>query len=145
MDRRAELGRALEHYRIGRGISQQQEFAELLGLKTRVTVAALERGRPVKVQTLYAVDKHFGWPLGVCHQFIEGQRAELPAPLGKGSLDTAPVDAEEFTDPTEVAIMAITELPESTKRAWVARLRAARARLREQRGPNGCDAEQQSG
>lgn len=125
MDRRRQLGAALHRYRLAQGI-RMEDFAPLLDLKTRVTVSAIEAGKPVKEWTYYAIDRYFGWPPSTTVDFLEGG-GELPEMR-------PPAPAEFADDPTETAIWQIRELSEARRRQWIDQLRQARAKLREAQG-----------
>ena len=129
MDRRPALGTAVRNRRLDLGMSQT-ELAKAARLATRVTVGAVEAGKPVKALSLSRIEAALGYRPGAFREYLaDGSPLELA---------DQPSPREVYTDPTERQLMALDELPLAQRKAWVADLRAARARLRAEReDPNG--------
>lgn len=120
---RPALGLLIRDRRDELGLSQR-ELAAKAGLKTRITVGNVEAGRDVKDWVLRRLDHALGWRAGSCHRFLEdGTRPVL----------AEPEEREEYTDPAEADVWALTDLSPERRREIIAELRAARGRARAQR------------
>lgn len=102
MDHAHRLGEAVRRRRLTLGMSQR-ELARRAGLKSKITVSAVERGGAGRARdsTLYGLDRALSWPPGSAELML--QTGAEPTPLDQ----PAP---PEFTDPVEQQLWAIRGL-----------------------------------
>lgn len=104
-DRHRILGRYARERRLSLDLSLRQVAARA-GIKSRLTVAAVEQGRSVDPRTLWKLDRGLSWEKG---------SAERTLHTGEPPVELVP-DLDDFTDPVEQQLWAITDLSE--ERRW---------------------------
>ena len=110
---REELGRLVTERRLRLGITRQEDLARVAGLKSRTTIAAVEKGKSVKPWTLDRLDVALGWRIGSSQRFLQ---------------DGTPPEISEEIDPHEEVIKSLPHLSDERKALLLLEYRQEKAR-----------------